>query len=66
LTQREQEVAALVARGLSNRELAERLVITTRTAENHLSHILDKLELTSRTQVATWAVEHGLLLTTPA
>ena len=62
LTIREREVAMLLARGLSNRQLAEQLVITTRTVENHLSHILDKLNLSSRTQIATWAVEH--LLTT--
>jgi non-specific serine/threonine protein kinase len=58
LTAREREVATLLARGLSNRQLAEHLVITTRTVENHLSHILDKLDLSSRTQIATWAMEH--------
>ena len=57
-------MAFLVARGWSNREIAHSLVISERTAENHLSHILDKLGLDSRTQVATWAVTHKL--TVPA
>jgi DNA-binding CsgD family transcriptional regulator len=61
LTAREHEVAGLVAQGLSNRQIAERLVVSERTAESHLSHILDKLSLGSRTQVATWAVTHGLV-----
>ena len=61
LTSREHEVAVLIARGLSNREIAERLVISLRTAENHVSHILDKLGLESRTQIATWAVTQGLV-----
>ena len=61
LTQRELEVAALVARGLSNREISERLVITRRTAAAHVGHILTKLSVKSRTQVGVWAAEHGLL-----
>lgn len=56
LTAREREIAALVADGLSNREIARRLVITERTAENHVSHIMDKLGLASRTQVASWVL----------
>ena len=51
LTVREREVAALVLEGLSNREIAARLVITERTAENHVSHILEKLAVGSRTQL---------------
>jgi DNA-binding NarL/FixJ family response regulator len=61
LTRRELEIAALVAQGLSNLQIAQRLVITEGTTQNHLSHILDKLGLTSRTQVAAWLLaEHEL------
>ena len=60
LTPREREVAALVARGLSNREIAEALVITERTAESHVQHILEKLGVNSRGRIAAWAVERGL------
>jgi DNA-binding CsgD family transcriptional regulator len=60
LTPRQQEVAALVAEGLTNAEIAQRLVITEGTAENHLEAILRRLELRSRTQVGVWAVEHEL------
>jgi non-specific serine/threonine protein kinase len=61
LTRRELEVAALIARGLTDRQIAEDLVITTGTAGNHVVHILGKLGFRSRAQVAAWAVEHGLL-----
>lgn len=57
LTRRESEIARLVATGLSNREIAVRLVIAQRTAETHLQHILNKLDLTNRTQVAVWVNE---------
>jgi len=60
LTQREQEVAALVARGMTNRQIANELVITEGTAANHVKHILARLVLDSRVQIATWAIEHGL------
>ena len=60
LTAREAEVAALVARGLSNRQIAAELAISARTAERHLVNILDKLGFASRVQVATWAVDQGL------
>ncbi|MEV4681608.1 LuxR C-terminal-related transcriptional regulator [Streptomyces kurssanovii] len=53
LTPREREVAALVAQGLSNREVAERLVISKRTADTHVEHILTKLGVTSRAQIPT-------------
>jgi DNA-binding NarL/FixJ family response regulator len=60
LSAREREVAALVARGATNRQIAETLVISERTAETHLERIFGKLNLRARAQLATWAVEHGL------
>jgi predicted ATPase/class 3 adenylate cyclase/DNA-binding CsgD family transcriptional regulator len=60
LSRRQREVAALVAAGLTNREIAERLFIAERSAEGHVERIRNKLEVRSRTEVATWAVEHGL------
>lgn len=54
LTRREREVAALIAEGLSNREIAARLVVAQRTAEGHVENILAKLGFTSRAQVAGW------------
>jgi non-specific serine/threonine protein kinase len=59
LTRREREVAALVARGLSNRAIAEALSISEKTVANHLDHILTKLDFRSRAQVAAWAVRSG-------
>ncbi len=53
-------MAALVAQGLTNKQIAARLVITEGTAANHIAHILDKLGLESRVQIAAWAVAHGL------
>jgi len=64
LTTRERQVAALVAHGLSNRQIAARLVISARTAGNHVEHILNKLGLHSRSQIAVWAVNAGLEDTT--
>jgi non-specific serine/threonine protein kinase len=55
LSPREREVAALLAEGLSNRQIAERLVIAEKTAALHVEHILAKLGLHSRWQVADWA-----------
>jgi predicted ATPase/DNA-binding SARP family transcriptional activator/DNA-binding CsgD family transcriptional regulator len=60
LTLREEEVAALVALGFTNREISTRLSISERTAGNHVGRILKKLGLGSRTQIATWATEHRL------
>jgi len=60
LTPRELEVAVLLARGLSNRELAEELVITEKTAKNHVQRVLDKLGVRSRAQVASRAEQLGL------
>ena len=59
LTRREREVAALIARGLTNRQIAEELFIAERTADTHVEHILAKLGIGSRTQVATRVVEQG-------
>lgn len=56
LTDREQEVARLVARGQTNREIARVLFITERTAANHVQHIFNKLGFSSRSQVAAWVV----------
>jgi DNA-binding NarL/FixJ family response regulator len=61
LTAREGQVAALLARGLTNRQIAEELVIAEATAERHVANILNKLGCHSRAQVAAWAVEQGLL-----
>jgi len=60
LTAREREVSVLVARGLTNREIAEALVLSERTVEYHVGNILGKLGSSSRTQIATWATGHGL------
>lgn len=60
LTAREREVAALVAEGLTNREIAARLFIAERTAEGHVEQIRNKLAFTSRSQIAAWAAEHRL------
>ncbi|HEY3062211.1 MAG TPA: tetratricopeptide repeat protein [Chloroflexota bacterium] len=54
LTPREQEIAALIARGLTNRQIAEALVISKTTADRHVSNILAKLGMTTRAQVAAW------------
>ena len=60
LSQRELEVAALVARALTNRQIAEALVIAEGTVANHVKHILAKLALDSRVQIAAWAIERDL------
>jgi DNA-binding NarL/FixJ family response regulator len=60
LTAREHEVLILLAAGLSNREIAHRLSISERTARTHVSSILDKLGLRSRTQAALYAIQQGL------
>jgi predicted ATPase/DNA-binding CsgD family transcriptional regulator len=56
LTRRESEIAGLVGAGLTNREIAEKLVISRRTAESHVENILTKLGFTSRSQIAAWVV----------
>lgn len=60
LTARQREIAGLLARGLSNGAIAERLVLTQGTVANHVASILQRLQFGSRTQVVAWAVEHGL------
>ena len=60
LTGREREVAALVAQGMSNHEIAVTLVLSERTVDTHVGNILSKLGFSSRTQIAIWAVEIGL------
>ncbi len=61
LTGRERDVLILVARGHSNQEIADELVISERTARTHVSNVLRKLQLTSRTQAALVAVRQGLV-----
>ncbi|MGZ9236140.1 MAG: response regulator transcription factor, partial [Anaerolineales bacterium] len=60
LTPREREVARCLSQGKSNREIAETLVLSERTVENHVGNILTKLGFDSRAQIAVWAVEKGL------
>lgn len=60
LTERELEILRLVAAGQANKEIAAQLVISERTARTHVSNILRKLGLASRTQAALWAVREGL------
>ena len=66
LTDREREVAALVAHGLTNRQIADALVITKQTADKHVGNILGKLGVASRAQVAVWVVQHGVRPLAPA
>ena len=60
LSQREREVVALLARGYTNRQIADELVISGRTADGHVAHIFAKLGLSTRAQAAVWAVTHQL------
>ena len=59
LTRRQQEVASLVAQGLTNRDIATQLVISERTAEGHIEQIRRKLSVHSRTQIANWVRRDG-------
>jgi DNA-binding NarL/FixJ family response regulator len=61
LTAREREVVGLLLRGHSNRQIAEDLVVTERTAETHVCRILNKLGLRSRAQIPAWAINNGVL-----
>jgi DNA-binding NarL/FixJ family response regulator len=60
LTPREHEIALLIAQGLSNRQIADELVISPATAARHVANILAKLGFSSRAQVASWAARHEL------
>lgn len=60
LTDREQEVLQLIADGMNNREIAEKLVISEKTVKTHVSNILNKLHLDDRTQAAIYALRHGV------
>lgn len=61
LTERERDVLKLVAQGMSNKGIAENLFVSERTARTHVSNILSKLGLVSRTQAALWAIREGLV-----
>lgn len=60
LTRRELEILAHLAEGLSNREIAERLVLSPETVKSHVAAVLNKLDVSDRTQAAVYAVRHGL------
>lgn len=61
MTAREAEIAAMVARGLTNREIAAALVVSARTVETHVSNAMAKMGFSNRSQLAAWAVERGLV-----
>ena len=61
MTAREVEVLRLVARGLSNKEIAQQLLITPKTAGSHVEHIYAKIDATSRAQASLYAMKHGLM-----
>ena len=61
LTEREREIATLAARGLTNRQIAEHLVLSVRTVETHVSRVLAKLGFNTRGQLTAWAHEEGLM-----
>ncbi len=61
LTGRELDVVRLVAQGCSNHQIAQELVISDKTVKTHISHILSKLQLEDRTQLAIYAIRHGLV-----
>jgi predicted ATPase/DNA-binding CsgD family transcriptional regulator len=61
LTPREREVAALIARAMTNDEIAEELVVSKRTVEKHISNIRSKLAMTQRTEIVRWAMQAGLI-----
>jgi DNA-binding CsgD family transcriptional regulator len=60
LTERQREIMSLIASGLSNGEIAEKLVLSKRTVEKHIANILAKLELSNRVQIVRYVVDNGL------
>jgi DNA-binding CsgD family transcriptional regulator len=60
ITRRQQEIAIMIAAGLTNAQIAQRAVLSSGTVANHIENILRRLNLASRTQIAVWAVERGL------
>jgi DNA-binding NarL/FixJ family response regulator len=66
LTDREVDVLRLAARGLSNREIAQELVISERTVGHHLAHVYDKTGRRTRAGAAVYAIEHGILPAQPS
>jgi two-component system, NarL family, response regulator NreC len=61
LSDREREVLYLLARGYTNQEIAKQLFVSVRTAETHRAHVMQKLRLSSRAELVSYALEHGLL-----
>jgi NarL family two-component system response regulator LiaR len=61
LTQREIVILSALSRGLTDREIAQRLFISVRTVQSHLAHIYEKLHVHNRTEAALFAVQHGLV-----
>jgi non-specific serine/threonine protein kinase len=66
LTPREQEVALLVAQGLTNKQIASELTLSPATVRTHVEHVLNKLDLRTRAQIAVWAAQHGLVPGAPS
>jgi DNA-binding NarL/FixJ family response regulator len=65
LTDREVEVLRVLARGLSNREIGQELVLSPRTVQHHLASVYDKIDLHTRAGAAVFAIEHGLVPAAP-
>ena len=61
LSPREQEIALLIARGASNNEISESLVVSVKTVETHIQHIFRKLNVKRRAEIATWAAREQLV-----
>lgn len=61
LSDREKEVLALIAKGFSNKEIAEQLIISVKTVENHKGHVMEKLQMKKRPELVAYALKKGLL-----